>query len=192
MARRFSPRFGPLPDIDVLLAPSFVAVDFETANRLGGASACQVALARFADGELQEVYSSLIRPPATHGEFEFTYIHGITAQMVASAPTWDQIVPEVLDFAGGRPVYAHNSPFDRKVWADLDAYYGDQTVPEQVFCTVSMARAALPSLPNHKLPTVVQALCPDFDLNHHEASSDAVACGLIVAALAQRVREFQE
>lgn len=36
---------------------------------------------------------------------------------------------------------------------------------------------------NYKLPTVTKALVPGFKLNHHEASSDAEACGLIIAAL---------
>lgn len=39
----------PLPS--QIAEPSFVAVDFETANRMGGVSACQVAMVKVCDGQ---------------------------------------------------------------------------------------------------------------------------------------------
>ena len=39
---------------EVLALPSFVAVDFETANRQGGESACQIALVKISGGRVVE------------------------------------------------------------------------------------------------------------------------------------------
>lgn len=48
---------------EVLALPSFVAVDFETANRQGGESACQIALVKISGGRVVERASTLIKPP---------------------------------------------------------------------------------------------------------------------------------
>lgn len=174
---------GPLPTPDVLASPSFVAVDFETANRAGGISACQIALVRFIDDEPVDTLNTLIRPPAEYSRFEFTYIHGITAADVVDAPTWDDIAWDVARFAADDPVWAHNSAFDLGVWRALDAYYGTTSAPETIFCSYKTARKFVPGLPNYKLPTVTKHFAPDFELNHREAGADAEACGLIVSGL---------
>ena len=43
-----------IPERKDLLSDGFVAVDFETANRLGGVSACQIALVRVQDRRIVE------------------------------------------------------------------------------------------------------------------------------------------
>lgn len=157
----------------------FIAVDFETANN-SKESACQVSLVKFSNGVPGEKFTSFIRPPRGFGRFVHTKIHGITSDMVADAPNWAEIVNEVSSFVGDLPVFAHNASFDRGVWEALDAYYGFSTVPKEFYCSMYIARRFLPELPNHKLPTVLAACAPGFKLNHHEAESDALACGYIV------------
>lgn len=172
-----------LPGISHLGAEEFVAVDFETANRQSGASACQVALVRFRDGEVVDRLVSYLKPPPELARFEFTYLHGISEVETKNAPTWLELSGNVRSFVAGVPVYAHNAAFDEKVWIELDEYYRLDTVPQAFYCTFRMAQQALPSLPDHKLPTVLGAVDTDFVLDHHQANSDAEACGLIVAAL---------
>lgn len=170
-----------------LLSPSFVSVDFETANRKGGASACQIALAKVANGEVIETATSLLKPPPGFDSFEFTYLHGIRKSDVKDPPLWSQIVDDVREFIGTLPVYAHNAEFDSRVWRDLDRYYGVTSLPQVFYCSYRTAQAIVPGLPNYKLPTVVGELAPDFKLNHHEAESDAEACALIIAALQRKI-----
>src|SRR5690606_37465993 len=52
----------------------FVAIDFETADRLPDC-ACAVALVRVEDGEIRERFESKIRPPRR--QMLFTHIHGL-------------------------------------------------------------------------------------------------------------------
>lgn len=171
---------------EVLALPSFVAVDFETANRQGGESACQIALVKISGGRVVERASTLIKPPPGFERFEFTYLHGISARDVRRAPMWPDIVSWVAGFHGGLPVYAHNAAFDARVWRELDAFFGTRTLPQSFFCSYRTAQHMVPGLENYKLPTVTKALVPGFTLNHHRADSDAEACALVVAALQSR------
>lgn len=172
-----------VPSFETLMSPSFVAVDFETANRGGGVSACQVALVRVRNGEVVGRYSTYIRPPAGYDRFEFTWLHGISARHVADAPAWDQATEQVEDFVGDDPVYAHNAAFDSRVWRELDAHFSTDTVPRRFYCSFRLAQRAVPGLVNYKLPTVIHECVPEFDLDHHQADSDAEACALIVARI---------
>ncbi|MBN9644270.1 3'-5' exonuclease [Corynebacterium mendelii] len=162
----------------------FVAVDFETANE-DRRSACQIALVKFIGGAPHAQLVSYIKPPTECNEFTFTYIHGIKPRTVRQAPTWDALTEEIGKFVGDAPVYAHNAAFDHTVWQKLDEHYGTDTCPERFFCTVKLAQKLWPNLKNHKLPTVVKHVKPGYRLKHHEASSDAKACGWIVANAAK-------
>lgn len=73
---------------------SFTAIDFETANS-SRASACSVGLAKVQDGQIVDTWSHLIAPPEGHDVFHDMNIaiHGITPEMVASAPRWQDVFP---------------------------------------------------------------------------------------------------
>ncbi|WP_342319325.1 3'-5' exonuclease [Corynebacterium mayonis] len=162
------------------LSRSFVAVDFETANRVGGASACQVALVKVRSGVVVDQLLTYLRPPEEHIRFEFSHIHGIYRGDVEEAPSWFDIADEVYEFVGDLPVWAHNATFDAAVWRGLDRYYSTGTFPREFYCSCRTARRLLPQLENHRLPTVVAYCAPGFRLNHHQADSDALACAHIV------------
>ena len=174
---------GPLLPVDGHVAQEFVAVDFETANR-ERRSACAVAMVRMINGQAVGRYTTLLRPPDDLAYFEFTRIHGIVAGDVAKAPQWRDVQNEVLEFVAGSPVWAHNARFDRSVWRALDQQFGTRSSPTDFFCSMELAMRTFDALPNYKLPTVVQAVAPHFRLSHHDAASDAEACGLIVARAA--------
>lgn len=172
-----------IPDLAQLCSSEFVAVDFETANRGGGVSACQIALVKVAQGEIIDRYATLLKPPAGWERFEFSYLHGIWPADVADAPMWHEVASEVADFVGQRPVWAHNASFDAKVWRELDDHFNTQTLPQWFYCSYRTAKQLIPGMVNYKLPTVVAACAPEYVLDHHRADSDAEACALIVARL---------
>lgn len=173
---------GWLPSVEELTRPVFVAVDFETANR-SRVSACQIALIKVADGKVVERFNTLLQPPSGHGRFEFTHLHGITAVDTIDAPQWPQVAPTICNLIAGVPVYAHNATFDAGVWQALDSHYGISTYPQRFYCTMRLAQHHLKGLANWELPTVIAACSPTFNLNHHNATSDAEACALIVHTL---------
>lgn len=165
------------------MSPSFVCVDFETANRLGGVSACQIALVKVVDGDVVARHASYLCPPIGYDAFEFTWLHGISRKQTSEAPSWDEASSVISEFVGDNPVYAHNASFDARVWRDLDDYFDTRTLPSRFYCSYRLAQRTVPGLANYKLPTVAHACVPWFELDHHKADSDAEACALIVASI---------
>jgi len=176
-----TPRFPP-PRSAFRIKPKletdcFVALDFETAD-YGQDSACSLALIRVENHVIVRREHRLIRAPRRH--FVFSYLHGITWDMVAQEPTFGELWPELATtLLGTRFIAAHNASFDAKVMRACCAAAALAS-PEQPFlCTVKLARKTWGVRPT-KLPNVCAHL--GLALNHHDALSDAEACANIVIA----------
>lgn len=155
----------------------FVAIDFETADRHRD-SACSVALVRVENGEIARVETRLIRPPRRR--IEFTRIHGITWEMVEHEPTFAEVWPELAPLLKGASfLAAHNAPFDRSVLAACCEAASLPLPPVPFRCTVKLSRQRW-GLRRARLPDVCGML--GIDLEHHDATSDALACARIVLA----------
>lgn len=156
--------------------PSFVAIDFETAD-MGRDSACAVGLVRVEGGLIVRTESRLIRPPRR--DFVFTYIHGITWEDVADVPPFAQVWSEIRDITDGVDfLAAHNAPFDRSVLhaCCLAARLDPPPLPFE--CTVRHARKRWGIRPT-TLPDVCRALKLTLG-RHHDALADAEACARIM------------
>lgn len=163
----------------------FTAIDFETANG-SRASACSVGLVKVRDGRVIDKTGWLIRPPLGHDEFApwNITIHGITADMVARAAGWEEQLDDLLDFAAGDDLVAHNAGFDIGVIRGGCEATG-RAVPEiRYLCSLQVARRTY-HLDSYRLPSV--ALAAGFDdFSHHEALADAEACAAIMIHAAAR------
>jgi DNA polymerase-3 subunit epsilon len=155
---------------------AFVAIDFETAD-YGPDSACAVGLVRVERLKVVRREVVLIRPP--RAQFIFTYIHGITWEMVEAAPPFAEIWPRLVPLLDGAAcLAAHNAPFDRRVLTACCAAAG-HAVPELPFlCTVQLARRM--GIRPATLPDVCRRL--GIGLIHHDPGSDAEACARIAIA----------
>jgi DNA polymerase III subunit epsilon len=159
---------------------TFVAIDFETANR-SRESACSIGMVRVEKGQIVQREHYLIRPHQP--EFEFTYIHGICWKDVAKEPTFGERWPEIEAVLKGTEfIAAHNAAFDRGVLNACCDIYGIQRPQQDFLCTVQLARKTWKLHPT-KLPNVCDYL--GLELNHHHALSDAEACAQIVIAATQ-------
>lgn len=157
--------------------PSFVALDFETADP-GADSACAIGLVKVAEGKIVERHVRLIRPPRR--AFHFTHIHGIQWSDVADKPAFGQLWPALEPVLRGADfIAAHNASFDRRVLAACCQAAGFPPPPLPFVCTVKLARDTWSIRPT-KLSDVCREL--SIQLNHHEALSDASACAQIVLA----------
>lgn len=159
----------------------YVALDFETANS-SPCSACSVGVSIFDDQTLRRSESHLLRPPKPHRAFHWYNIkvHGITPAMVKDAPPFSAVWPQLRPEIEGAVVVCHNAMFDTAVLCKTLAYYALDLPRCRYICTVKVAQKVWPELPNHKLDTVSAAL--GIALQHHEAGSDALACGKILQA----------
>ena len=163
----------------------FTAIDFETANN-SPASACSVGLVKVRDGRVVDRAGWLIKPPLGHDSFTEwnTRIHGIMAVDVEDALLWSEQLPDLLEFADGDHLVAHNAGFDMGV---INAACTASFVPVPNFrylCSLQVARKTY-HLDSYRLP--VAAMAAGFeDFDHHNALADAEACAAIVIHAAKR------
>lgn len=93
-----------------------IIYDTETTGKRfqDGHRVVEVAAVELVDGKLTgREFHVLINPERSIPD-EVVAIHGITDDMVANAPKFREILPDLLDFIRGAKVIAHNSEFDEK------------------------------------------------------------------------------
>ncbi len=96
-----------------------VYIDTETTGLDRSAEVIEISIIDF-DGSI--LFSSLVKPsiPIPAG---VQRIHGISNEMVASAPVWPILWPKVRSFLYGRVIGAYNAPFDLKMMQQSHARY---------------------------------------------------------------------
>jgi DNA polymerase-3 subunit epsilon len=159
----------------------WVAVDFEAATS-DRASACAVGAVATANGSVVDERRWLIRPPGNEYDAFNTFIHGIDASMTRGAPEFSAVWNEVLDFADGRTLVAHNAGFDIGVVRAEHVRTGIAPVEITYVCSLVMARRQWIGLPSYSLPWV----CDHVDVvlaDHHDPLADARACAEVMVKL---------
>ena len=163
----------------------FTAIDFETANA-SSASACSVGLVKVRDGRVVDKVGWLIKPPLGHDSFTEwnTRIHGIMAVDVVDALLWSEQLPDLVAFAEGDHLVAHNAGFDMGVIAGACAASFVETPRFRYLCSLQVARKTY-HLDSYRLP--IAAMAAGFeDFAHHDALADAEACAAIIVHAAKR------
>ncbi|MBI3792194.1 MAG: 3'-5' exonuclease, partial [Gemmatimonadetes bacterium] len=100
-------------------------------------------------------------------------------RMVAAAPRFHEIAPQIGAFLAQGTFVAHNAPFD---WGFVTAELGRAGVPladEPRLCTVRLARRLLRELPRRSL----DAVCRHYDITieaRHRALGDAAATAQVL------------
>jgi DNA polymerase III subunit epsilon len=100
-----APEFDRVADTN-----TFAAVDVETANE-DMSSICQIGVAVFQNGELNEQWTTLVNPETWFNPVNVE-IHGIDEEKVTGAPTFPDVLPRLRQLLDHRVVACH-SPFDR-------------------------------------------------------------------------------
>jgi ATP-dependent helicase Lhr and Lhr-like helicase len=130
---------------------SFVVLDVETTgfSPLNGDRIVEVAAVRLWP-DVTEEYVTLVNPMRDVGP---THVHGLTADDLADAPMFQEIVGDLLDFMDGAVLAAHNIRFDRDfLSAELSAA-GVFLPAIPSVCTLELAYRLEPGLANHRLAT---------------------------------------
>lgn len=156
----------------------FTAIDFETANPKAN-SICQIGLVEFIDNEPFYELNIIVQPPHNEMWYNFTRIHGISAQQTAVAPYFNEVWPVVRPFIENKIVVAHNGfRFDFPVLNKTLTHY-DIDVPDYTrYCTLKVFKKGLAKL----------AVEFNIPLQHHDALSDAKACGLLFVKYLTEIR----
>jgi DNA polymerase-3 subunit epsilon len=145
---------------------TFTAIDFETAQPKRN-SVCQIGMVRYENGKIVETYNQLIQPPDNFYWGRFTDIHGISPQDTRYAPLFPEVWEDVKRWLDGQNVVAHNGAFDFNVLSQTLTHYDLAQIEYKQHCTYKIFKSKLNILCNtYGIP-----------LNHHDALSDAIACG---------------
>ena len=161
-------------------------MDTET-NGLGG-DACElveVGIVLVGGGELHDRWSSLVRPSAPLRR-SIRRLTGITQEMVAPAPALEDVLPALAPMLSGRPLVAHNAPFDRRVLRQAFGRIGLDWPEPPFLCTAALARVLLPLQKERRLGALAQALGIEVEVSHR-ALADAETCGRVLCALYPRL-----
>ena len=172
---------------DISFDEEFVAFDLETTGLSSkNDRIIEIGAVILKNGQEIDRFQTFVAPQRKLDK-KIVDLTGITDEMLAGAPSLEEVLPEFLKFVGGRVLVAHNSDFDtgfiREACLRLGYPY-HYTAAD----TLILSQNLLPQLNKFKLDIVANALSlPEF--NHHRAADDAVMCGLIMTRLMQKLEE---
>lgn len=155
----------------------FTAFDFETASQRHN-SACSIGIAVFENFVAVDTYYATICPPDRYFSPFCTRIHGITLADVIDSGDFAALWPSIEKYFDGQTVFAHYARFDMGVLKACFSHFSIEPPPFTYGCTCELSRRVFPRLANHRLDTVCGHL--KISLQHHNALSDAIACGTIL------------
>jgi DNA polymerase-3 subunit epsilon/ATP-dependent DNA helicase DinG len=161
-----------------------VALDLETTGLNKDEDAIiEVGAVRFQNGEVLDVFSTLIDPGRPIPE-RVTAITGIRAEDLIGAPRAREVMPELRRFVGSGPILGHRIEFDLGFLARYDVGTFNLTLD-----TYDLASVMLPTVPRYNLTNLVASM--GLELEHaHRALDDATATAKLYWALWERILDL--
>ncbi len=169
---------------------AFAVVDVETTGSRASSGAdrvMEVAVVLVHGSRREVIFDSLVNPrmfipPRIAG------LTGISAQMVAKAPDFDQVADQVLSALAGRVFVAHNARFD---WGFLTSEMRRArglALTGSMLCTVRLTRMLLPELESRGLDHVANYFGIENPARHR-AGGDALVTAQVLERLLLVARE---
>lgn len=165
------------------MALSFVAVDVELADNKEKGSICSIGVVTVEGGQITDAFYSLVNPQITFSPM-CSKIHGIKAETVADAPTFQQLWPELKKRLEGRILLSYGASAD--IYPLERAMYnaGISEAPLYYLCAMAIAKKLL-NLQKYKLSEVAKRFGIAF--NAHNSLEDAKATARIILAIGNQL-----
>ena len=172
-----------------LAETDFVVFDIETTGpKMPPSRVMEIGATRVHKGRIVDEFQTLVNPLMPIPPF-IAGLTGIRDEMVADAPTFDEVAGHWLDFAGTSVLVAHNAVFDvRFINHEVSNMFPGLRMMNSHICTVSLARQLLPELKSFRLG----ALAEHFSVPHrprHRAGDDARATARVFLRLLEHLDE---
>jgi DNA polymerase III epsilon subunit family exonuclease len=167
----------------------FVVFDIETTGpKMPPSRVMEIGAVRVRGGRIVSEFQTLVNPLTPIPPF-IVGLTGISDNMVASAPTFDEVAADWLSFADTSVLVAHNAVFDvRFINHEVSNVFPGRRMMNSHICTVSLARRLLPELKSFRLV----ALAEYFSVPHHKrhrAGEDARATARVFLRLLEHLHE---
>ena len=171
----------------IALPTDYIVIDTETTgldyefNDL-----IEICAVRYSAGQPIDKFSSLVQPPLSYcyddesddwkNQYVDPYITeltGITNDMLSTAPTIDQVIPDFLAFIGSALLIGHNVNFDINFLYDAAEKCG-QVLSNDFIDTLRICRKVFPELKHHRLQDITNVFGLD-NSEAHRAEPDCIA-----------------
>lgn len=174
-----------------------MVVDFETTGRDAESDrVIEIGLVTFERGRATNRQSLLVNPGIPVPE-ESRAVHGISDEELAGAPTFETIMPQVLELLQGKLPVAYNATFDRGfLMAEIGRAAPTAMTPGDLppaarddvvwVDPLVWAREILKELQSRRLGDVAKHLGIPLE-QAHRAAGDAEATGRVLLALAPQM-----
>ncbi len=131
----------------------------------------EISAVKVINGEIVDEFSELVNPEMPISYFA-SQVNGITDEMVADCPTFNEVLGRFLDFIGDSVLAGHNiHSFDMKfIQRDVKKYFG-KVIGNDYIDTLQIARLYLPELEHHKLTDLAEHYRIETD-GAHRALND--------------------
>ena len=179
------------PDLNLSLkhAP-LVIFDFETTGLDAGQDRIiEVGAVRLEHMKIVDEFSQLIQPEMSLSQ-EVINITGITDDMLAGMPLWTDVLPKFLKFFEGSILVAHNADFDMGFLRTSCLKEGYQ-LEWPAFCTLKMARQALPQLESKSLDALAEFYELEFEARHRSIGDVKVTTSVLESMLEQELADVE-
>ena len=148
-------------------------VDIETTGCYDSSNGIiEISIQVYDGNDITETFETLINPHQAIPRYIQAFT-GITNEMVASAPSFEEVAEKIFTCLQGNIFVAHNVNFDYSFIKAHLAHYG-YTFNARKLCTIRLARQIFPGLPSYSLGNLCHSLGISIE-NRHRAGGDARA-----------------
>ena len=135
---------------------TFVSFDLETTGLDPAVDfVIEFGAVKVVDGVPVAKYQQFIKPPVRIPPF-IQKLTGITDDMVADSPTFEEVVDDLYDFLGDHPLVAHNIYFDHNFLNVKRELIDGYPLKNELIDTLSLVRTMRYDMINHKLGTAAE------------------------------------
>jgi len=155
----------------------YAIVDIETTGGYAAAHGITEIAVYIHDGNrVVKHFESLVNPHQNIPRY-ITALTGIDNDMVADAPSFEEIAPTLAELLSDQVFVAHNVNFDYSFIKHQLKFCGYDLTAKKL-CTVRLGRKVFPGLPSYSLGNLCRSLQIDMT-NRHRAGGDAKATVLL-------------
>ena len=162
----------------------YAVVDIETTGgHASGNGITEIAIVVHDGKEILHFYETLVNPRHNIPIF-IQSLTGITNEMVANAPVFEEVAEQIYQLLHDKIFIAHNVNFDYSFVKHQLQHAGYQWDTKKL-CTVRLARKVVPGLKSYSLGK----LCNQLNITHshrHRAGGDALATAHLFTYLMER------
>lgn len=156
----------------------FAVVDIETTGSTPqSAGITEIAIVIHNGVEVTGKYVTLINPRHKIPPF-IVNMTGISDEMVAGAPLFEEVAPQIFNLLNGRVFVAHNVSFDYSFVHYLLVKSGFQWSAPKL-CTIKLSRRVFPGLVKYGLGSLTRDLGIKIE-GRHRAWGDAAATAQVL------------